>query len=63
MVIQHGIIQPHRCKFFEFKTFSVEKIETASESIKAMANELANKIKVNLNDDGSYKLSNNDENK
>lgn len=34
-------------KFFEFKAFSTEKIDLANESIKAMANELANRIKNN----------------
>ena len=35
-------------KFFEFKALSTEKIDSASESIKTMANDLANRIKINF---------------
>ncbi|MCC8023276.1 MAG: helix-turn-helix domain-containing protein [Clostridiales bacterium] len=35
-------------KFFEFKTLSAEKIDLVTDSIKSMANEFADKIKVDL---------------
>jgi|GEM_PF-6743541 len=37
-----------KMKFLEFKAFSTEKMDSVQESIKAMANELADKIKANL---------------
>lgn len=43
-------------KFFEFKAFSTEIIDTVNESIKSMANELANKIKVNLEQDNDKEV-------
>ena len=38
-------------KLLEFKAASTEKIDSMQESVKAVANELANKIKVNLKND------------
>lgn len=37
-----------KIKFLEFKAFSTDKIDAVHESVKAMTNELANKIKDNL---------------
>ena len=41
-----------KLKFYEFKAFSTERIDASLESIKAMANDLASRIKINIDPDG-----------
>ena len=42
---------PTKMKYLEFRTFSTDKIDALNESVKIMANELANKIRINLEPD------------